>query len=72
MATKDKDTKTAFEKIQETRQEIVDEVIKLLESDKKLDWSMGWNGPNLKPHNPVSGAQYQGANRLRLAFAVVG
>ncbi len=71
MATKDKDTKTAFEKIQETRQEIVDEVIKLLESDKKLDWSMGWNGPNLKPHNPVSGAQYQGANRLRLAFAAI-
>ena len=56
MATKDKDTKTAFEKIQETRQEIVDEVIKLLESDKKLDWSMGWNGPN----DPIT--PYQGHN----------
>lgn len=68
---KGKEPKSASEKIQETRQEIVDEVIKLLESDKKLDWSMGWSGPNLRPHNPVSGAQYQGVNRFRLAFAAI-
>ena len=68
---KDKETKSAHEKIQESRKAIVDEVVKLLESGKKLDWSMGWNGTNLNPHNPVSGARYQGANRLRLAFAAI-
>ena len=71
MATKDKDTKTAFEKIQESRQAIVNEVVELLESGKKLDWSMGWSRQNLKPHNPVSGTQYQGGNRLRLAWAAI-
>ena len=35
MATKDKDTKTAFKKIQESRQVIVNDVVKLLESCKK-------------------------------------
>ena len=71
MATKDKDTKTAFEKIQESRQAIVNEVVELLESGKKLDWSMGWSRQNLKPHNPVSGTQYRGGNRLRLAWAAI-
>ena len=68
---KDKETKSAHEKIQESRKAIVDKVVELLESGKKLDWSMGWNGTNLNPHNPVSGAKYQGANRLRLAFAAI-
>ena len=68
---KDTETKSAHEKIQESRKAIVDKVVELLESGKKLDWSMGWNGTNLNPHNPVSGAKYQGANRLRLAFAAI-
>ena len=55
---KGKEPKSASEKIQETRQEIVDEVIKLLESDKKLDWSMGWSGPKSSDRITL----YQGHN----------
>ena len=59
---------SAYQKVQDNRKALVDEVIKSMESG--AFWQAGWNVSALRGQNPVSGAKYTGMNRLSLGYAV--
>lgn len=63
---------TAFDKVMESRKVLVDQIINNIENGYFF-WQQEaeWNSEALRPHNPVSGAKYRGANRIRLASAAI-
>ena len=56
--------------LMDNRKKIVDDVIKSIEENKAL-FIYGWNREALRPQNPVSGAKYNGINRLILGREAV-
>lgn len=60
-------TKNANARVDETRREIVGEVVEMMEQGR-LDWANALCG-NVVPRNYVSERAYRGVNRLRLAHA---
>ena len=62
---------TAYEKVQESRKQLVQKVIDNIESGHELLWIKAWNCDALRPQNAVTNANYLGSNRLRLSFAAI-
>ena len=60
--------KTAFEKVQDNRKELVNKVIENME--KGYVWEAGWDINALRSQNPVSGAKYKGINRISLGYII--
>ena len=60
--------KTAFEKVQDNRKELVNKVIENME--KGYIWEAGWDINALRSQNPVSGAKYKGINRISLGYII--
>ena len=60
--------KTAFEKVQENRKDLVNKIIENME--KGHIWNAGWDINALRSQNIASGAKYNGINRLSLGYAV--
>ena len=56
--------------LMDNRKKIVDDIIKSIEENKAL-FIYGWNREALRPQNPVSGAKYNGINRLILGREAV-
>lgn len=56
----------SLDKLSEQKQEIVNNIIENLESTGKF--TPEWDCDVFRPRNPFSGAVYQGANRLTLAY----
>ena len=67
MAVK-KEKVSAFEKVQSERKSLVDKVIANME--KGYIWDSGWDINALRSQNPVSGAKYNGINKLHLGYVV--
>lgn len=59
---------SAFEKVQSERKSLVDKVIANME--KGYIWDSGWDINALRSQNPVSGAKYNGINKLHLGYVV--
>lgn len=59
---------SAFEKIQSERKSLVDKIIANME--KGYIWDRGWDINALRSQNPVSGAKYNGINKLHLGYVV--
>lgn len=59
---------TAYDIVMSSRKEIVDKLVSQMEQGYSLTQSL-WDKSLFIPHNPVSGATYQGGNRLRLMLA---
>lgn len=59
---------SAFEKVKNHRKELVDKVIANM--DKGYIWEAGWDINALRSQNPVSGAKYNGINKLSLGYVV--
>lgn len=59
---------SAFEKVQSERKSLVDKIIANME--KGYIWDSGWDINALRSQNPVSGAKYNGINKLHLGYAV--
>ena len=59
---------SAFEKVQSERKSLVDKIIANME--KGYIWDSGWDINALRSQNPVSGAKYNGINKLRLGYVV--
>lgn len=57
----------AFNKVMDSRKELVDNLIKNLEKGYLFS-PESWNGAAFRPHNPVSNAFYNGGNRFKLMF----
>ena len=60
--------KTAFEKVQDNRKELVNKVIENME--KGYVWEAGWDINALRSQNPISGAKYKGINRISLGYII--
>ena len=58
----------AFEKVMDSRREIVDKVIRLMEEGYHNNQS-AWTIQGIVPYNPESQVTYRGGNRLRLMIA---
>ena len=56
---------TAYEKVMDSRKELVDQIIKMMEEGFHFNQE-GWEKGFLSPHNPESGTIYHGGNKLRL------
>ncbi|WP_349764403.1 zincin-like metallopeptidase domain-containing protein [Fusobacterium sp. SYSU M8D902] len=56
--------------LMENRKKIVDDIIKSIEENQAM-FSYDWNRELLRPQNPVSGAKYNGINRLILGREAV-
>lgn len=69
---KSKAKKTASQIVSESRKELVDTLIHKMQDGVHPVREM-WNSVGLYglPHNPISGARYQGVNLLRLLMASV-
>ena len=63
-----KEKMSAFEKVKNHRKELVDKVIANM--DKGYIWEAGWDINALRSQNPVSGAKYNGINKLSLGYVV--
>lgn len=63
-----KEKMSAFEKVKNHRKELVDKVIANM--DKGYIWEAGWDINALRSQNPVSGAKYNGINKLLLGYVV--
>ncbi|MBC2857032.1 DUF1738 domain-containing protein [Cetobacterium sp. 2A] len=61
---------TNYEKLELNRKELMDEIIKKIES-KELTFRELWDNENSRPKNPLSGSKYNGSNRLRLGYQAV-
>lgn len=59
---------SAFEKVKNHRKELVDKVIANM--NKGYIWEAGWDINALRSQNPVSGAKYNGINKLSLGYVV--
>lgn len=59
---------TAYDIVMSSRKEIVDKLVSQMEQGYSFTQSL-WDKSLFTPHNPVSGATYQGGNRLRLMLA---
>lgn len=59
---------TAFEKVMDSRRELVEKVIRLIEEGYHNN-RPAWDHLAFYPHNPESGSVYKGGNRLRLMVA---
>ena len=55
----------AFEKVMDSRREIVEKVIRLMEEGYHNNQS-AWTIQGIVPYNPESQGTYRGGNRLRL------
>ena len=60
--------KTAFEKVQDNRKELVNKIIENMK--KGHIWEAGWNINALRSQNPISGAKYKGINKLSLGYVI--
>lgn len=56
----------AYERVAQSRKELTERLIKIIESDGQLPWEQGWHSVGQRPYNPVSTAVYKGTNRMRL------
>lgn len=56
----------AYERVTQSRKELTERLIKMIESDGQLPWEQGWHSVGQRPFNPVSEAVYKGNNRMRL------
>ena len=63
-----KEKMSAFEKVKNHRKELVDKVIANM--NKGYIWEAGWDINALRSQNPVSGAKYNGINKLSLGYVV--
>lgn len=54
-------------KLEQHRRELIDEIVKKIE-EEELTFRELWNNDLARPQNPISGAKYNGANRLILGF----
>ena len=61
---------SAKEVVNDSRREIVKEIIENMQKGYIFSEER-WNKEALRPQNPVSGAKYQGSNRMRLAFQAI-
>lgn len=61
---------TAFEKVMDSRKELVDKIIKLMEEGYHHNQSL-WSSKAIFPNNPESNVVYRGGNRLRLMIAAM-
>ena len=59
--------KSAYDKLTPQRKQLVDEVLKNLESDAGL-WKQGWKASGV-PVSAITGKRYNGVNRMFLAYA---
>lgn len=64
-AKKENGKVTAFDKVMDSRKELVDKIVEQMQSGKII-WRAGWNNTLLFPHNPVSSAVYKGGNCMKL------
>lgn len=61
----------AFDIVMESRREIVEKIIRMMEQEGFFLNVSEWNREALRPYNPLSGAVYKGSNRLRLTYEVM-
>lgn len=61
---------TSYNLIEENRRELIDEIIRNIESGD-LTFNDLWSRELARPQNPISGAKYNGGNRLRLGYQAV-
>ncbi len=66
---KEKERNKAYDKLTPQRKQIVDEVIKNLESGVGL-WQPGWNMPGM-PESAITGKKYRGVNNFLLTFVAM-
>ena len=59
---------TAFEKVMDSRKELVEKVIRLMEEGYHNN-RPAWSRLTFYPHNPETGSVYKGSNRLHLMVA---
>lgn len=59
----------AFEIVLESRKQLVDKIISMMQKDGFFDHADEWNRNAFRPHNPLSEAVYRGGNRIRLMVA---
>ena len=62
----EKERNKAYDKLTPQRKQIVDEVIKNLESGVGL-WQPGWSMPGV-PESAITGKKYRGVNNFLLSF----
>ena len=65
----EKERNKAYDKLTPQRKQIVDEVIKNLESGVGL-WQPGWNMPGM-PESAITGKKYRGVNNFLLTFVAM-
>lgn len=61
----------AFEIVSESRREIVQKIINMMEKEGFFGNMSSWNRAALCPQNPLSGTKYKGGNRIRLMQEVI-
>ncbi len=61
---------SAYERVMESRKELVDRCITAIQQEGTLPWMKVWSNASLY-HNPVSACRYRGGNQLRLADAAI-
>ena len=65
----EKEKKSAYDKLTPQRKQLVDEVLKNLESGAGL-WKQGWKVSGV-PISAITGKRYNGVNRIFLAYATM-
>lgn len=65
----EKEKKSAYDKLTPQRKQLVDEVLKNLESGADL-WKQGWKVSGV-PVSAITGKRYNGVNRMFLAYATM-
>lgn len=65
----EKEKKSAYDKLTPQRKQLVDEVLKNLESGAGL-WKQGWKTSGV-PISAITGKRYNGVNRMFLAYATM-
>ncbi len=60
----------AYERVMESRKELVDRFVAAIQQEGRLPWTKVWSNASLY-YNPVSACKYRGGNQLRLADAAI-
>ncbi|MFV0364127.1 MAG: ArdC family protein [Suipraeoptans sp.] len=62
---------TAYQKVMDSRQETVNDLIAMIESEGMFNNKSAWTSHNLLPYNPETEVKYKGINKLKLMLCVM-